>query len=109
MRERTGPVCPLRGGVYAFGLWFDLKGSLYPGPRADWLSYYGLIRWWSTQAMRERTGPVCPLRGGVFAFGRWLTYRARVPSPSETAAKGTDLEKSAGKEDPVELDTSLSL
>ncbi|KAG8171736.1 hypothetical protein JTE90_008135 [Oedothorax gibbosus] len=27
----------------------------------------------------------------------------------ETAAKGTDLEKSAGKEDPVELDTSLSL
>ncbi len=28
---------------------------------------------------------------------------------SETTAKGTGLEKSAGKEDPVELDTSLVL
>jgi hypothetical protein len=28
---------------------------------------------------------------------------------SETTAKGTVLEKSAGKEDPVELDSSLTL
>ena len=29
--------------------------------------------------------------------------------PSETTAKGTGLEESAGKEDPVELDSNLTL
>jgi len=29
--------------------------------------------------------------------------------PSETAAKGTDLAKTAGKEDPVEFDFSMTL
>ena len=29
--------------------------------------------------------------------------------PSETTAKGTGLEETAGKEDPVELDSSLTL
>ena len=31
------------------------------------------------------------------------------PPSSETTAKGTGLEESAGKEDPVELDSSLAL
>ena len=32
-----------------------------------------------------------------------------VPIASETTAKGTGLEESAGKEDPVELDSNLTL
>ena len=37
-----------------------------------------------------------------------ILYRSYLLS-SETTAKGTGLEKSAGKEDPFELDSSLTL
>ena len=41
----------------------------------------------------------------------WINEIPTVPTllSSETTAKGTGLAKSAGKEDPVELDSSLTL
>ena len=54
----------------------------------------------------------CGLAGGM---GRlWLCARQAIPIcpyllSSETTAKGTGLAESAGKEDPVELDSSLAL
>ena len=41
----------------------------------------------------------------------WINEIPTVPTYylSETAAKGTDLAESAGKEDPVELDSSSTL
>ncbi len=40
----------------------------------------------------------------------WINRGSYCPCllSSETAAKGTDLAKTAGKEDPVELDSSLN-
>ena len=43
----------------------------------------------------------------IFASVRSFQYLPR--ADNETTAKGTGLEESAGKEDPVELDSSLTL
>ncbi|KAE9523114.1 hypothetical protein AGLY_016482 [Aphis glycines] len=47
--------------------------------------------------------------GCGFAIGRWILHYCPYLLSSETTAKGTGLEKSAGKEDPVELDSNLAL